>query len=185
MSDYYLISQLPSLDGLSDSFPPPISEKRFTELCEQFAAKRVSDAVKALTLLPPREHNSSGFALIDRWNESERNLRLALGKIRAEKMKKEFDLQNRALPAEYIKTAAEAAECENPLKAETYLNRFRFNTLEKLRPADNFSSDYLFYYGLKLKLLERICKFDKAIGEEAYRKIYHSVTDGEETEAKQ
>ena len=38
MAEYYLISQLPSLDGLGDNMPVPITEERFTELCRRFLA---------------------------------------------------------------------------------------------------------------------------------------------------
>lgn len=185
MAEYYLISQLPSLDGISESTPLPISEERFTELCNRFLGKRLREAVKKLTLSPPKSFEGTGFAFIDSFNESERNLRFALGKARAEKMKKPFDTGNRILPTEYLKVANTATEMENPLEAEKYLNRFRLELLEALRPMDSFSGDYIFYYGLKLKLLLRIRQFDKKSGEEAYRNIYNSVLNGDRLEAKQ
>lgn len=40
MAEYYLISQLPSLDGIHDNAPLPITEERFTELCDRFLKKR-------------------------------------------------------------------------------------------------------------------------------------------------
>ncbi len=184
MAEYYLISQLPSLDGISENAPLPIAEERFTELCNRFLGKKAQDEMKKLTLSPPKNYESSGSALIDAWNESERNLRFALGKVRAEKMKKPFNTENRILPVEYIKAASAAIEMENPMEAEKYLNRYRLEILETLRPMDSFSEDYVFYYGLRLKLLLRIRRFDKEAGEMAYRNIYNSVLNGDRLEAK-
>lgn len=183
MAEYYLISQLPSLDGVGEGTAPPITEERFTELCSRFLGKKARNELLKLTLSPPKNYESSGSALIDAWNESERNLRFALGKIRAEKMKKPFDTENRIIPVEYIRAAGAAAETENPLEAEKYLNRYRMELLEALRPTDSFSDDYIFYYGLKLKLLLRIRQFDVTAGEEAYKNIYDSILNGDRLEA--
>ena len=103
MAEYYLISQLPSLDGISENAPLPITEERFAELCNRFLGKRAQEMLSKLTLSPPKNSENSGSALIDAWNERERNLRFALGKVRAEKMKKPFDTENRILPVEYDK----------------------------------------------------------------------------------
>ena len=40
MAEYYLISQLPSLDGISENTPLPIDEERFFELCGQHLGKK-------------------------------------------------------------------------------------------------------------------------------------------------
>ena len=123
--------------------------------------------------------------MLDAWNQCERNLRFALGKVRAEKMKKTFDTENRILPVEYIKAANTAIEKENPMEAEKYLNSYRLEILETLRPMDVFSDDYIFYYGLKLKLILRIRRFDTEAGKKAYRNIYNSILKGDKLEAKQ
>jgi len=185
MAEYYLISQLPSLDGISENTPLPITEERFTELCNRFLGKRSQEAMNKLTLSPPKSSESTGSALIDAWNESERNLRFALGKVRAERMNKAFDTEIRVFPLEYIKAAGTAIEMENPMEAEKYLNSYRLGILETLRPMDSFSEDYVLYYGLKSKLLLRIRQFDTNVGEEAYKNIYNSILNGDRLEAKQ
>ena len=86
---------------------------------------------------------------------------------------------------EYIKVASTATEIENPMEAEKYLNSYRLEILESLRPMDSFSEDYIFYYGLKLKLLLRIRQFDTKSGEKAYKNIYDSILNGDRLEAKQ
>ncbi len=185
MAEYYLVSQLPSLDGISENAPLPISEDQFTELCNRFLGKKSLAAMRKLTLSPPKSAESSGCAFIDAWNESERNLRFALGKVRAEKLKKPFDTENRIFPVEYGKAASAALETENPMEAEKYLNHFRLGILEALRPMDSFSEEYIFYYGLKLKLLLRMRRFNTKAGEQAYETIYNSILNGDELEARQ
>ncbi len=175
MAEYYLIAQLPSLDGMSADSPLPITEGQFSELCSRFLGKKVLVETESLTLLPPIDVESSKVPLIDAWNIRERDLRLALGKVRAEKMEKVFDLRGRKLPSELLKAANTAAEMESPMEAEIFLLKNRLDFLETLRPTDTFSNDYIYYYGLKLKLLERIKRFDAGAGEAAYKSIYKSI----------
>ena len=70
-------------------------------------------------------------------------------------MKKPFDMESKSLPVELMKVARTAVESESPLEAEKYLNSYRLETLELLRPMNTFSEDMVFYYGLKLKLISR------------------------------
>lgn len=185
MAEYYLISQLPSLDAVSDNAPLPITPERFDELCARHLGKKPLAVLQGLTLLPPREQNADEAGFVEAWNAAERGLRLALAKVRAEKMKKSFDTQNVMLTPEQLKAAAEAMQLEDPMEAEKYLNRCRLTFLETLRPMDPFSLDYVFYYGLKLKLLQRMRSFDTAAGTEAYRNIYDSILRGDNQEVTQ
>ncbi len=183
MAEYYFISQLPSLDGISENMPVPITEDRFLELCERFLGKKAQSEIKKLSLTPSKEPEKSSSALIEAWNDGERNLRLALSKARADKMKKQFDLQNKQLPAELIKVANAALEIESPMEAEKFLSVHRLSFLESLRPMDSFSEDFIFYYALKLKLILRLRQFDTKLGQEAYRNIYNSILNGDRLEA--
>ena len=182
MSESYLISQLPSLDGISENMPLPITEERFFELCGELSGKKIQSEINKMTLLPPKNSEKSSSSLIESWNDGERNLRLALAKVRADKMKKTFDLENNSLSNELIRVANTAIEMESPLEAEKFLNSYRLEFLETLRPMDNFAQDFIYYYGLKLKLLLRIRQFDANIGETAYRNIYDSILNGDRLE---
>ena len=134
MAEYYLISQLPSLDGLSENVPMPITEERFFELCERFLNKKVQNELKKLTLMPSRECEETGSAFLNKWNDGERNLRLVLGKIRAEKMNKQFDAEKiQSAPVELLQVAREAVEIENPLEAEKFLNKYRLEFFRKFK----------------------------------------------------
>ncbi|MBE6748093.1 MAG: DUF2764 family protein [Ruminococcaceae bacterium] len=182
MAEYYLISQLPSLDGLSENVPMPITEERFTELCERFLSKKSQEELHKLTLMPSRDYEKSNSSLVEAWNDGERKLRLVLGKARADKMKKQFEMNENSIPVELQQAVREAVEIENPMEAEKFLNKYRLEFLESLRPMDSFSEDFVFYYGLKLKLISRIKQFDLESGETAYKNIYSSIINGERLE---
>ncbi len=182
MAEYYLISQLPSLDGLNENSPLPITSERFEELCQRFLGKKVQGELRKLTLVPSRNPEKSTSALIEKWNEGERSLRLALAKLRADKLNKRFESETQSFPAGLLQAVRTAAEIESPMEAEKYLNKYRLDFLETLRPMDSFSEEFVFYYGLKLKLVERIRKFDSESGEAAYRNIYVSIMNGDRSE---
>lgn len=183
MAEYYLVSQLPSLDGISENTPMPITEERFLELCNRFLGEKARSEMRKLTLVPPILPEKTGSKLIDAFNEGERNLRLALGKARAEKMKKSFNTRNAFFPIELTRAVGAAVESESPMEAEKLLFDYRLSFLETLRPMDTFSEDYVFYYGLKLKLILRIRRFETELGEAVYRNIYNSVLNGDRLEA--
>ena len=182
MAEYYLISQLPSLDGLGENTPLPITEQRFIELCEQTLGEKARTELQNLSLVSPRDFTETSSALVEAWNRQERFLRLALGKVRAEKMKKPFDLGGVSLPLPLVKTATTAAEMESPLEAEVFLNRHRLELLETLRPIEPFSEDFVYYYWLKLKLLLRMRQFNRESGELAYKNIYRSIMNTDSLE---
>ena len=182
MAEYYLISQLPSLDGLSENVPMPITEERFFELCERFLSKKSQEELRNLKLMPSRDYEKSNSPLVKQWNDGERKLRLVLAKARADKMKKQFEINENSVPVELQQAVREAVEIENPMEAEKFLNKYRLDFLESLRPMDSFSEDFVFYYGLKLKLISRIKQFDLESGETAYKNIYNSIINGERLE---
>ncbi len=183
MAEYYLISQLPSLDGISENLPLPITEEDFLELCSASLNKKMRQELSKLSLVPSREYEKSSSTLITAWNDGERNLRLALGVARAEKMKKEFDVGEKIIPSEILSIANAAVESQTPWEAEVFLNNYRLEFLETLRPTDNFSDEFLFYYSLKLKLLSRIRQFSRELGKSEYKNIYSSILNGDRLEA--
>ena len=165
MAEYYFMSQLPSLDGVSENVALPITEERFLDLCGRFLGKKAQSELSKLTLTPPRTNEDTKSLLIDAWNKGERDLRLALAKARADKMKKTFDTENKNFSVDLMKVARTAVDSESPLEAEKFLNRYRMDFLETLRPLNAFSEDSVYYYGLKLKLILRMRQFNADIGE--------------------
>ena len=185
MAEYYLISQLPSLDGLSDNVPVPITEERFYDICGRILGKKAQEELSKVSLVPSRVLEWSDSKVMQSWNFGEQNLRLALGKVRADKLNKQFDTENRIFTADLMQVVREAAEKDSPLEAELLLNRYRMDYLEALRPMDMFSEDYVFYYCLKLKLILRMRQFNAENGKAAYKNIYNSIMNGEELEVRQ
>ena len=183
MAEYYLISQLPSLDGISEATPMPITEERFLDLCSRALGEAARKKLEKLTLAPSRDPEDLASPLLDAWNQGERDLRLALAKVRAEKLSKPFDMQNKTLSADLQKIAGTAVEMDSPLEAEKFLSDYRLSFLEFLRPTDPFCEDFIYYYGLKLKLLLRARQFDTRLGEAEYRNIYNSIMNGDRLEA--
>ena len=185
MAEYYLISQLPSLDGLSDNMPVPITEERFYDICNRILGKKAQDELSRVSLVPPRTYESTSSNVLEAWNRGEQNLRLALGKVRADKLNKQFDTENRTFTADLMQVVREAVEMDSPMEAEKALNRYRLNYLEAIRPMDVFSEEFVFYYCLKLKLILRMRQFDAESGKAAYKNIYDSIMNGEELEVRQ
>lgn len=185
MAEYYLISQLPSLDGVGEGTPLPITKEQFLDICGQFLNAGDFELLSGISLAPPRDVEQYRSAVIDGWNKGERELRLVLAKIRSEKMNKSFALSPEelaAMPAGLVQTARAATEIDSPLEAEKFLNQYRLQLAESLRPMDAFSREFLFYYWLKLQLLSRMRAFDTAKGEQAYKTIYNAIMNGESLE---
>ena len=98
-------------------------------------------------------------------------------------MKKEFtdttNLLSKVSP-EVMQVARTAMAFESPLEAEDYLDQIRIEYLTNNLPYDNFSDDAVIAYGLKLKLANRVKKFNEEAGMASYRKIYDRIL-GEST----
>ncbi len=185
MAEYYLISQLPSLDGLAENMPLPISKETFLGLCENALNEKTFEELKNSSVNTPKDYSVSSSSVLNGWNEAEKALRLTLASVRASKMKISFSAENAQatqIDKKIMQVASAAAEMESPMEAEKLLNNYRLEFLETLRPMDSFSEEYLFYYSLKLDLLSRIRKFDEQEGRNSYKNIYNSIMNAEKRE---
>lgn len=174
-AQYYLVSQLPAIDNLEGRSQLPITEKSFKELCSRFLDKKNMKILESLSLEPPKDETSTGSAFLDKWNDRERCLRLALAQIRALKMKKESEMLPGSCTADILQAARTAVGMDSPLAAEEYLNQYRMDTLKSLTPLDGFCVDAVFAYGLKLMLAQRMKHFDRETGKDSYHKIYDEI----------
>ena len=73
MAEYYFMSQLPSLDGVSENMALPITEERFFELCQRFLGEKAWGEMSKLTLTPPKGYEKSTSDLVDAWYRYERD----------------------------------------------------------------------------------------------------------------
>ena len=171
---YYLVAQLPSL-SLDTEVPMPITEEYFLELASRFLDKKSLKTLSELTLEPPKEVSKVSSTLVKKWFDFERTLRFALAEIRARRLKKEVDIQQKECPAFILEIARTACGFESPLEAELYLAKQRMNFLTSITPSDIFCTDSVFAYALKLKLLARLRVFNEEIGMSSYKQIYEKI----------
>lgn len=174
-NQYYLMAQLPSFVVSDDSTPLPVTEKYFMDLCSRFLDKKSLAILNSLSLEPPREGCHTGSDFVDQWYDKERDLRLALAQIRAERMKKNVGAVPETFPPDIVQVARTATGMDSPLSAEQFLNEYRVKIVDSITPADGFSCDAVFAYGLKLKLATRMKKFNKEAGVKAYRTLYDQI----------
>ena len=174
-SQYYLVSQLPEFTVSDDRSALPITYEYYYDLCSRFLDKKDMEILKSLSLEPPIEAEKTGSKLVDSWNEKEKSLRIALGQIRALRMKKKFSVGNESIAPDAVQAARTASGMDSPLAAEQFLNQYRLGVIESMRPLDGFSVDAVFSYGLRLKLAARMKKFNADKGLESYRKIYDGI----------
>lgn len=170
---YYLVSQLPDIS--SDKSTLPITEKYYRDLCSRFLEGEAKEILKNLSLEPPKMPNETGSPFLDAWYEHERELRFALAQVRAQKMKKELGQIPVSIANDIVQSARTAVGMDSPLSAEKYLFDYRISVLDRLQPLDYFSEDYVFAYGIRLLLLQRMKMFDKEKGTDSYHKIYDSI----------
>jgi hypothetical protein len=172
---YYLVAQLPSFSVLQEKTPLPLTDESFTELCGRFFDPESLGLLKSISLEPPRNPEKTGSYVIDSWKEMENSLRIALAQIRAQKLGRDFTFGNTPLRPEAAQAARTALGMENPLAAEQSLNEFRTDFLNRISPLDSFSTDAVFAYALKLKLAQRVRKFNDEAGTASYRTIYDQI----------
>lgn len=173
---YYLVSQLPDIEGAAEKAALPITEKYYRDLCSRFFNEKQLASLQMLSLVPPKERVDTGSAFLNAWYDKERALRAALAQVRAQRLQKEGAMQ---LPSEctadIVQAARTAAGMDSPLQAERFLYEWRRSVLGSLRVQDMFSFDSVMYYGVLLMLEWRARLFDKESGSKAYKEIYDSI----------
>ncbi|MDR0669082.1 MAG: DUF2764 domain-containing protein [Treponema sp.] len=177
---YYLVAQLPSLVYGQE---PPMSSVHFLDLARtQLSAE---DAALLSLLEPrtgagPRAEGPSGSGFIDTWRVWERALRLNLARLRASRLKRDgaAPVDPPADPADAAAVAHGAlAAAENPLEAEIFLDRARWNAIERFQGIPAFSRDAVYAYLLKLLILERRASFKAETGFAEYKSLYASILE--------
>ncbi len=179
MAYYYLVSQLPNISSTESKTSLPLNTESFRELVSRYISVDEKVVINALSLVPPKELETTGSTFLDNWYEKERNLRCALAQIRAQKMKKDSVPLPPGCTADIITVARTAVGMDSPLSAEQFLFDYRLRLLDDLRPLDAFSIDAVYAYGLKLMLVERMKKFEVENGKTSYHKIYDTILDGD------
>ncbi len=170
-----MVSQLPDISAAGEKSALPITEKYYRDLCSRFFDAKQIEILNKLSLEAPKFPEPTGSDFLDKWYGFERALRYALVQVRAQKMKKDAGAVPVSISADLLQAARTAVGMDSPLSAEQFLYEFRLGVLNELQPMDYFSSDYVFAYGIRLMLLERIRKFNKEKGTDSYHKIYDTI----------
>ena len=175
---YYLMAQLPSIDFGS---VPPFKYEEFKELVGRFVSKKDGEVISSLSLEPSRKEEKVASLFLQKWYDFERTLRLALRELRANSLKWDdvdvsYQEHAQVLSSVYISNiASQAFAMEDPLQAELFLDKKRFEFLNNIKSADYFSSDSLFAYAIMLLIIIRESSFSKEIGEQEYKRLYSEI----------
>ena len=177
---YYLMAQLPTINFGSK---PPFTYEEFEDLAFRYINKKDKDLLRTLSLEPNRNGKKTSSHFLNRWYEFERSIRLALRELRAGKLKWEnvdisYEEHEKVVSSYYAQNvASQAFNMEDPLQAELFLDKKRFEFLHSIKAEDAFSSDALFSYAIMLLLIIREESFSKEIGIEQYKKLYSEILE--------
>jgi hypothetical protein len=189
---YYLAAQLPSLlYGQS----APMSSRAFLDLCKGVLKAGDMALLDFCTLDPDALSPPGGAsygpkpcpsAFINNWRNWERALRLNLARHRVQRLKREGGaaVDPPDYPADAAAAAKTAAAMDSPLEAEIFLDKARWDAIELFQGIDYFSSNTIFAYLLKLRLLERRALFKAEEGFAEYKGLYASVMGQPENASK-
>ncbi|MDR2663747.1 MAG: DUF2764 domain-containing protein [Treponema sp.] len=174
---YYFVATLP---WISYGDPPPVGSREFRDQCRGLIEPRDAALTEYCRYDPPvilAAVRPTGSAFIDLLMARERALLLNLAYLRALRLK-------RPSPGEpphdvpQAEAAAKAAfEMEDPLQAELYLDRSRWDALDAMVGVDYFGVNNIFAYLMKLQLLERRQLFDAERGLAGYTKLYDAIVN--------
>jgi len=182
---YYLAAQLPYLIYGQE---PPMTPAAFRELADRFIEEEDKRnlavlAVYAPKVLPsklppmPSEPPAVTSAFILEWNEWERSLRLNLVRYRTQKLKRESGGDIPDFPADAAAAAKTASSMDSPLEAELYLDKARWDAIERIKGLDSVGSNFVYAYLLKLILMERRSSFKTEEGFMEYKSLYASIVE--------
>lgn len=183
---YYLRSTLPTLLQAS---PPPFSFQAFLERSEgrvneaDYEILRAAGAEALVGDDPSRQIRRS--RVLTAFYAWEKALRNELVHLRAHKLGKapERFLRPGDLEWDAVRTAQGAAQSEDPLEGELFIEREKWNFVERLETGHYFDLEALVAYALKLQILERRARFEAERGEASYSTIYKDILNAAQASA--
>jgi hypothetical protein len=126
------------------------------------------------------EEKPTASDFINAWRRRERTLALNLAQFRAAKAKRDgvqltYEAAHDPIDAENQAKAAVAME--DPLEAELFIDRGRWEAIENLVGVTYFDVNAVYAYLLKLKLVERRASFNTEDGFADYKILYESIME--------
>ncbi|GMO25736.1 MAG: DUF2764 family protein [Termitinemataceae bacterium] len=180
-SYYYLIAQLPYL---TYGQTPPMSSDSFIKLAQAKLEPKDAELLDYCVLGASQEAartTSSDF--INLWLNRENALSLNLAQARAAYLKREGSAANYDAPGDPIdavnqaKTALLTSTLTDPLEAEIYLDKGRWEAIENFVGVTYFSVNVVYAYLLKLRLIERRASWTVDEGFAEYKTLYASIME--------
>ncbi len=156
---YSLVASLPYL-RMGDA--PAISVTGFMEECSKWLSPDDMAALKA-SGVPGARSSRDGVEVLEQWKDFDSALRNSVALMRAARKK------GQPFKAPEILSRMESGE--TPLIMERALEEIRWDFLEDKVLGYNFDINWLILYFLKLRVVERLAKFDKEKGEAVFYKL--------------
>jgi hypothetical protein len=179
---YFFVAQLPMLTYGDTA---PMSSEYFRDLALALLSKEdagMLDYCKLDAASLGVVHTQSDF--INGWVSRERTLRLNLAMARAAKYKRSIPGEEAHDVPRAEQSAAEALSMNNPLEAEMYMDKGRWDAIDFLVGSNHFSVNTIYAYLIKLLILERHAQFKVDEGFAEYKSLYSAISQrGVETAA--
>jgi hypothetical protein len=155
----------------------------FKELCRQHVSKEHLALLERCVCGVPKEtaaQKPTNSDFINDWQKRELAIALCMARLRAAKMKREgaqtvYADENWDPDAQNLAKAAVAIE--NPLEAELFLDKGRWDYIENLQKNTYFGVNAVYAYMLKLLLIERRTAFRAEEGFAEYKALYASIME--------
>ena len=177
---------------------PPISSEKFRELCLNYLSPEDASFLEYCyfdSKLAMETLNPTGSEFIDDFMLQQRSFFLYLASLRASKMGRQLPAddmsgmkqlaENNPAVQNALEIGKEAFEMSDPLEAELFINKGRWQSLDTLINMNYFDVRNIYCYLLRLQLLERKRFFDTQKGTEEYQKLYDTILNEYNTKTKE
>lgn len=172
----YLVSSLPFLEFGAKA---PVSYKSFLDDCERLLPAKDFILVRAAAFLPVITHQGKN-SLLDKWNQFKNSLHNEFVVFRATAQGKEFNshLHYEKWSEPFLgQVVSEADKAEDPLSAQTIIDRAVWQYLDELLGNHYFDLEFLIIYGLKLQMLEKYQRIASVQGQEILNNFRQEALD--------
>lgn len=164
---YYLAASLPSL---AFDQPPPLSLKQFRGLCARCMKPHDFFVLRCLL---DEEEPEGDHPFLRKWRYSEAQLRNALARVRAARLRRDASPYLKSLPAEprAERIALETYTRGTPLEREQMLDRFRWNQVIRLAGPRPFTLEAILAYAVRLRICWRWTESEDEAGVRRVREM--------------
>jgi len=166
--EYYFFAA--SLVMISFDQKPPMTVEEYLKLSKEFLTEENFASMKGFLTGKTDDIKTSSQAL-QRWIVFDKSLKNEVASFRAKRAHKNPDdhIKGDSFRDYSLQDAInQASRKENLLEAEKDIDNIRWKFLEELSLGHYFDVDFLYIYGLKLKILERYVNIASTRGAEVF-----------------